>query len=77
MHAFETLKAVRVELRTHAKNNRSRTAITRIGAQFEGILRKDRKLIDGSYRNSALFSITDDEWPQVKKTHQVQQELTC
>lgn len=65
-HAFESLKVVRVQFRTHEKNNKSRQAITRIGATFEGILRKNRLLADGSYRNTALFSITDDEWPKVK-----------
>ena len=65
-HAFETLGAIRVEYRTHENNNKSRNAILRIGAQFEGILRNSRILPDGTYRNTALFSITEQEWPDVK-----------
>lgn len=70
-HAFETLGAQRVELRTHELNTRSRNAIARLGASFEGIIRQDRKLVDGSFRNSALFSIVKEEWPALK-----QQQLT-
>jgi len=65
-HAFEELGAIRVELRTHEKNHQSRTAIARIGAKFEGILRNNRILSDGSIRNSAMFSVTEQEWPEVK-----------
>ncbi|WDE12155.1 GNAT family N-acetyltransferase [Thalassomonas haliotis] len=65
-HAFEQLGAIRVELRTHEKNHQSRTAIARIGAKFEGILRNNRILSDGSYRNSAMFSVIESEWPACK-----------
>ncbi|WP_281560344.1 GNAT family N-acetyltransferase [Thalassomonas sp. RHCl1] len=65
-HAFEQLGAIRVELRTHEKNHQSRTAIARIGAKFEGILRNNRILSDGSYRNSAMFSVIEAEWPACK-----------
>ena len=65
-HAFEVLGMVRVEICTHENNQQSRHAIARIGGIFEGILRKNRRAPDGSYRNTALFSITDEEWPQVK-----------
>jgi RimJ/RimL family protein N-acetyltransferase len=65
-HAFEQLGAIRVELRTHEKNQQSRNAIARIGAKFEGILRNNRILADGSIRNSAMFSITEQEWSDVK-----------
>ncbi|WDE05132.1 GNAT family N-acetyltransferase [Thalassomonas viridans] len=65
-HAFEQLGAIRVELRTHEKNHQSRTAIARIGASFEGILRNNRILADGSYRNSAMFSVIEEEWPACK-----------
>ena len=65
-HAFEILKVVRVEFRTHENNDKSRQAITRIGATFEGILRKNRRYANGDYRNTALFSIIDDEWPVIK-----------
>ncbi|QBG37176.1 GNAT family N-acetyltransferase [Litorilituus sediminis] len=66
-HAFEHLGMVRVEICTHEDNQQSRTAIARIGGQFEGILRKHRRNPDNSYRNTAMFSITDDDWPQVKQ----------
>ena len=65
-HAFEQLGAIRVELRAHEKNLQSRSAIARIGAKFEGILRNNRILSDGSYRNSAMFSVIDSEWPACK-----------
>ncbi len=67
-YAFETLKAVRVQLVTDATNFRSRTAIEGIGATFEGELRKERIRANGAYRNTAMYSIIDDEWPKVKKT---------
>ncbi|MCF6456445.1 GNAT family protein [Pseudoalteromonas sp. MMG024] len=66
-YAFEQLSAARVELRTHENNQKSRNAIERLGAQFEGIAWQDRKLIDGSYRNSAVFSVTQTIWPNVKQ----------
>jgi len=66
-YAFETLKAIRVELKTHENNEKSRNAILRIGAKFEGILRNQRILPDGSYRNTVIFSIIESEWPNVKE----------
>ncbi|MFY8351607.1 GNAT family N-acetyltransferase [Pseudoalteromonas sp. SSM20] len=66
-YAFKQLGAARVELRTHEHNQKSRNAIERLGAQFEGIAWQDRKLIDGSYRNSAVFSVTHTIWPNVKQ----------
>lgn len=65
-HAFETLGAVRVEFKTHENNDKSRNAIQRIGASFEGILRNLRILPDGRLRNTAIFSITEKEWPATK-----------
>ncbi|WP_244623580.1 GNAT family N-acetyltransferase [Shewanella salipaludis] len=65
-HAFERLGAVRVELKTHENNQQSRRAIGRIGGHFEGVLRNYRLLPDGSSRNTAMFSITVQEWPRVK-----------
>jgi RimJ/RimL family protein N-acetyltransferase len=69
-HAFEDLNAIRVEFKTHEKNEKSRNAIARLGAKFEGILRNQRILSDGSYRNTAIFSIIDDEWGSVKENLQ-------
>src|SRR4051812_7632184 len=65
-HAFETLGAWRVQLKTDERNARSRTAIARIGATFEGVLRKYQARYDGYVRNTAMFSITDVEWPAAK-----------
>jgi RimJ/RimL family protein N-acetyltransferase len=66
-HAFEVWRCVRVELKTNAKNDRSRRAILRIGATEEGTLRKHYINADGTPRDSVYFSITDDEWPAVKE----------
>jgi RimJ/RimL family protein N-acetyltransferase len=65
-HAFEELGAIRVEFKTHEKNDKSRNAIARLGAKFEGILRHQRILSNGTFRNTAIFSIIDKEWPTVK-----------
>ena len=65
-HAFETLGATRVELKTHSENVKSRRAIERIGAKFEGIHRKHMLHNDGSRRDTAWYSILDDEWPEVR-----------
>ncbi len=67
MYCFEELKANRVQLKTRDVNKRSAAAIRKIGGTFEGALRKDRVLRDGSTRDSLLFSIVDDEWPAVKE----------
>jgi len=66
-HAFEHLKITRVEICTHENNQQSRNAIARIGGHFEGVLRKNRRAENGHYRNTAMFSIIDEEWSQVKK----------
>jgi len=66
-HCFEVMNAVRVQLQTDENNVRSRTAILGIGATFEGILRKERIRSNGAFRNTAMFSIIDDEWPAAKK----------
>jgi RimJ/RimL family protein N-acetyltransferase len=65
-HAFETLDCVRVEFKTDARNERSRAAIAAIPAQFEGILRKHMIVPDVGQRDSAYFSVIDDEWPAVR-----------
>jgi len=66
-YAFETLKAVRVQLKTDENNIRSRTAIQKIGASFEGILRNDMLRDDLTHRNSAYFSIIYQEWEEKKE----------
>jgi len=71
---FEVLKTNRVQLKTDERNIRSRTAIQKIGGQFEGIFRKERILDNGYVRNSAFFSIIDTEWEAAKKKIQMQME---
>ncbi len=65
-HAFETLGAMRVELKTDVRNERSRAAILALGARFEGIFRKHMRMPDGRIRDSAWYAITDEEWPAVR-----------
>src|SRR6478735_1852853 len=65
--AFEGWGALRVQLKTDANNAKSRAAILRLGATFEGVLRKQLlRAHDGYQRDTAMFSITDAEWPGVK-----------
>lgn len=65
-YAFEQLGAVRVQLKTDERNVRSRSAIARLGCTFEGILRKYQARYDGFVRNTAMFSLTAEEWPAAK-----------
>ena len=65
-HAFETLRCIAVDLRTHERNLQSRAAIERLGAKLDGLLRNHRIMPDGSVRNTATYSIIDTEWPSVK-----------
>jgi RimJ/RimL family protein N-acetyltransferase len=65
-HALETLGCIRVELKTHASNARSRAAMERMGATFEGIHRKHRILAGIGVRDTAWYSVLDDEWPAVR-----------
>ncbi|RZL01910.1 MAG: N-acetyltransferase [Rubrivivax sp.] len=66
-HAFETWGCQRVELLTDERNAQSRQAIQRIGAKEEGILRKHMVMRDGFVRNSVIYSLTADEWPQARQ----------
>jgi N-acetyltransferase len=65
-HAFETWGCRRVELKTDARNERSRGALLALGATFEGIHRKHMLVRDGENRDSAWYSVTDDDWPEVR-----------
>ncbi|QUY48189.1 GNAT family N-acetyltransferase [Serratia plymuthica] len=67
-YAFEALAVIAVEFRTHWHNHASRTAIARLGAKQDGVLRNHQKNADGSYRDTVVFSIIDHEWPMVKKS---------
>jgi RimJ/RimL family protein N-acetyltransferase len=65
-HAFETLRVGRVQLKTDARNVRSQQAIARLGARYEGTLRRHQRRDDGTIRDSVLFSIIAEEWPSVR-----------
>ena len=65
-HAFEVWGCRRVELKTDALNERSRGALEALGATFEGIHRKHMLVRGGENRDSAWYSVTDDEWPAVR-----------
>jgi N-acetyltransferase len=69
-HAFEQWNAVRVDLKTDARNERSRAAIERVGARFEGVLRCWSKSWapgeEGRLRDSAMYSVIASEWPHVR-----------
>src|SRR5215208_1028418 len=64
-HAF-SLGYQRVEFKTHPENARSRRALEALPAQFEGILRKHLIIREGEPRDSAYYSVIDDEWPAVR-----------
>jgi RimJ/RimL family protein N-acetyltransferase len=66
-YCFEELKAVRVQLKTDENNIRSRKAIEKIGGQFEGVLRNEIIRDNGTKRNSAIYSIIDEEWTAKKE----------
>ncbi|WP_238487939.1 GNAT family N-acetyltransferase [Actinoplanes flavus] len=65
--AFETLDAVRVTLVTDIRNERAQAAIERLGARKEGVLRKHRRRADGSWRDTVLYAIVDDDWPDIRQ----------
>jgi len=65
-YAFETLNAGRVQLKTDVRNGRSQEAIARLGAQYEGILRRYQRRSDDTVRDTVLFSMLADEWPAAR-----------
>jgi RimJ/RimL family protein N-acetyltransferase len=65
-HAFEVWDCRRVELKTDALNERSRGALEALGASFEGIHRKHMLVREGENRDSAWYSVIDDDWPDVR-----------
>ncbi len=65
-HAFDDLGCVRVELKTDARNERSRAAMAAIPARFEGIHRNHMIVPDVGQRDSAFYSVIDSEWPEVR-----------
>lgn len=72
-HAFESLDAIAVEFCTHWHNQASRQAIAKLGAKQDGILRNHKRMPDGSYRDTVVFSIINQEWLAVKNhlTHRL------
>jgi N-acetyltransferase len=65
-HTFERLGCMRVEFKTDARNERSRAALAALPAQFEGIFRKHMLVQSVGVRDSAYYSVVDDEWPDVR-----------
>jgi RimJ/RimL family protein N-acetyltransferase len=65
-HAFDHWRVHRVSLMTDARNQRSRDAIMRLGARFDGVLRAARPASDGTIRDTAAFSILESEWPVIR-----------
>lgn len=65
-HAFEELGYGRVQWKTDIRNERSQAAIARLGAQREGVLRRQVQRADGSWRDSVYFGMNIDEWPPAK-----------
>lgn len=66
-HAFEVWDCVRVELKTDVLNSKSRSAMLRMGATEEGVLRKHILCYGGRFRDTIFYSVLDFEWPEVKK----------
>ena len=65
-HAFEDCGFGRVELQTDVLNTPMSKAIEKLGATFEGTLRRHKRRADGTFRDSAVFSILSDDWPGVR-----------
>jgi N-acetyltransferase len=72
-YAFEQLKCIAVEFRTHFFNRQSRVSIERLGAKLDGILRQHQVSRNGTLRDTCVYSIIDSKWPTVKVhlTHQL------
>ncbi|MGC3994977.1 MAG: GNAT family protein [Propionicimonas sp.] len=66
-HCFEDLGYGRVKIQTDAVNTRSASAIARLGATREGVLRRHLRREDGSFRDTVVFSVTVDDWPRVSE----------
>jgi N-acetyltransferase len=66
-YAFEGLGMGRVQLKTDVRNVRSQRAISGIGATYEGTLRRYQRRLDGTVRDTVLFSVTAEDWPDVRR----------
>lgn len=65
-HCFEDCGYGRVKIQTDVLNTRSQAAIARLGATREGVIRRDRKREDGTFRDTVVYSVLKDEWPAVR-----------
>ena len=65
-HAFEDCGFERVKIQTDCINTRSQAAIAKLGATREGVLRHEMIRADGTWRDTVVFSILADEWPDVR-----------
>jgi len=65
-HAFEVMGCQAIQIRTDTLNTRSQTAIERLGARKDGVLRGHQVMADGRIRDSVVYSIIDREWPGVR-----------
>ena len=72
-YCFEVLKVMRVQIRADERNERSNRAIERLGFTKEGVIRKERRL-HGVPRNIVVYSILDEEWPEVKTNLMIKQQ---
>lgn len=68
-YAFEGLKFDKVEFRVDERNTRSRKAIEKLGAIYEGTLRKDVLMLDGYKRSTCCYGILKEEWPEIRKNN--------
>ena len=66
-HAFDDMRCIAVEFRTHWMNQQSRAAIARLGAKQDGVLRNHQRMADGSLRDTVVFSIIESEWSTVRR----------
>lgn len=65
--AFEVAGMGRVQLKTDIRNARSQAAIAKLGAKYEGVLRRYQRRADDTVRDTVLFSVLAEEWPEVKR----------
>jgi N-acetyltransferase len=75
-HAFDELHWGRVQLKTDIRNTRSQQAIARLGAQYEGVLRRYQRRSDDTVRDTVMFSITAEDWPAVRARLQARTALS-
>lgn len=66
-HCFEQCGYGRIKIQTDTLNTRSQAAIAKLGATREGVLRRHMKREDGTFRDTIIYSVVKDEWPDVKR----------